>query len=287
MPQSMLQAVITCIYKKGKMEDITNWRPISLLNYDYKIIAKILANRLQGSLDDIISKEETAAVKGRAIIENLQINRVIISFANTNNLEASIITLGQEKAFDRVDRKFLLKTKKFGYGPKMTSIIEALYNNIEAQIKINGNLSQSFLIETEVRQGCALSMILHIILAEVMIKNIKNKDIKGITVAQREIKVSAFADDTTLYIGDNRSFPHLKYQLQESELFAWVKYNRDKCFGLSLGNNRYNIEQPLNFNWSSYEVKILGYIYGYSLENWLKVKTKIQQSIKKWCNLKL
>ena len=114
----------------------------------------------------------------------------------------------------------------------------------------------------------------------------KNKDIKGITVAQKEIKVSAFADDTTLYIGDNRSFPHLKYQLRKSELFAGVKYNRDKCFGLWLGNNRHNIEQPLNFNWSSYEVKILGYTYGYSQENWLKVKTKIQQSIKKWSNLK-
>ena len=58
----MRQAVITCIYKKGNMEDITNWRPISLLNYDYIILAKILANRLQGSLDDLISKEETAAV---------------------------------------------------------------------------------------------------------------------------------------------------------------------------------------------------------------------------------
>ena len=68
--------------------------------------------------------------------------------ANTKNLEASITTLDQEKAFDRVDRKFLLKTlKKFGYGPKMISIIEALYNNIEAQIKINGNLSQSFPID--------------------------------------------------------------------------------------------------------------------------------------------
>ena len=62
MPESMRQAVITCIYKKGNMEDITNWRPISLLNYDYIILAKILANRLQGSLDDLISKEETAAV---------------------------------------------------------------------------------------------------------------------------------------------------------------------------------------------------------------------------------
>ena len=42
----MRQAVITCIYKKGKMEDITNWRPISLLNYDYIILAKMFANRL-------------------------------------------------------------------------------------------------------------------------------------------------------------------------------------------------------------------------------------------------
>ena len=117
-------------------------------------------------MDNIISKEETAAVKGRTIIENFQINRDIISFANNNNLEASIITLDQEKAFDRINRKFLLKTlKKFGYRPKMISIIEALYNNIKAQIKINGNLSQPFPIETEVRQGCPLSMILYIILA--------------------------------------------------------------------------------------------------------------------------
>ena len=97
----------------------------------------------------------------------------------------------------------------------MISIIEALYNNIEAQIKINEKLSQSFPIETKVRQGCPLS-ILYLILAEVIITNIiKNKDIKGITVAQKEIKVSAFANDTRLYIGDNRSFPHLKHQLRE------------------------------------------------------------------------
>ena len=233
--------------------------------------------------------EQTAPVKGRTIIQNLQLNRDIISFANTKNLEATVITLDQEKAFDRVDRKFRIKTlKKFGYGPKMISIIEALYHNIVAQIKINGNIFQSFPIETGVRQGCPLLMILYIILADVMIMNIiKNKDIKEITVAQKEFKVSAFADDTTLYVGDNKSFPHLKHQLQEFELFAEVKYNRDKCFGLWLGKNKYIIEQPLDFNWNSYEIKILGYIYGSSLENWLKVKTKIQQSIKKWNNPKL
>ena len=75
----------------------------------------------------------------------MQLNRDIIAYANINELEASIITLDQEKAFDRVDRNFLLKAlRKFGYGPNIISTIEAIYNNIEAQIKLNGNMSQSF-----------------------------------------------------------------------------------------------------------------------------------------------
>ena len=159
MSESMPQAVITCIYKKGKMEDITNWQPISLLNYDYKILTKILANRLRNSLTDIISTEQTAAIKCRTIVENLQLNRDIISFANINKLEASIITLDQKKAFDRVDRNFLFKAlRKFGYRPNIISIIETLYNNIEVQIKLNGNMSQSIPIEKGVRQACPLSM---------------------------------------------------------------------------------------------------------------------------------
>ena len=294
MPDSMRQAVITCIYKKGDIEDITNWRPISLLNYDYKIFTKILATKMQPSLNDIIGTEQTAAIRGRTIIENLQLNRDIISYANLNNLEASIITLDQEKAFDRVDRHFLLKAlRKFGYGPNLIATIEAIYNNIEAQVKVNGSMSQSFLIERGVRQGCPLSMILYIILAEVTIENIRqNKNIKGITISQKEIKVSAFADDTTLYIGENNSFKHLQTQLHDLELFAGIKYNRKKCVGMWLGVNIDNQEKPLHFKWNSEKIKILGYTYGQNQKdnqevNWQKVKTKILKDINKWNNLKL
>ena len=59
------------------MDDITNWRPVSPLNYDYKILTKVLANRMQSSLADIIGTEQTAAVKARTIIENLKLNRDI------------------------------------------------------------------------------------------------------------------------------------------------------------------------------------------------------------------
>ena len=98
MPDSMRQAVITCIYEKGGMEDINNWRPVSLFNYDYKIFKKVIANRIQSSLEDIIGSEQTAAVREKTIIENLQLNRDTIAYANLNNLETSIITLDQEKS---------------------------------------------------------------------------------------------------------------------------------------------------------------------------------------------
>lgn len=237
---------------------------------------------MQSSLNDIIGTEQTAAIKGRTIIENLQLNRDIISYANLNNLEASIITLDQEKAFDRVDRHFLFKTlRKFGYGPKLIATIEAIYNNIEAQVKVNGNMSQSFLIERGVRQGCPLSMILYIILAEVMIENIRqNRNIKGITISQKETKISAFADDTTIYIGENSSFTYLQAQLQDFERFAGIKYNRNKCVGMWLGVNRDNTDKPLGFKWNSEQIKILGYIYGQNPkdnqeQNWQKIKSKI------------
>ena len=108
-------------------------------------------------------------------------------------------------------------------------------------------------------------MILYIILAEVTIENIwQNDNIKGITVSQKEIKISALADDTTLYIGENSSFVLLRKQLQ---LLAGIKYNRDKCVEMWLGVNIDNAEKPLSFKWNSEKIKILGHIYGQNLKD--------------------
>lgn len=103
-------------------------------------------------------------------------------------------------------------------------------------------------------------MILYIILAEITIQNIQeNKKIKGIQVLEKKIKISVFADDTTLYIGDNRSFPYLQNQLQDFGQFLGVKYNRNKCFGMWLGVNIDNTEKPMGFKWNSDQIKILVY----------------------------
>lgn len=294
MTESMRKAILATLYKKGDRENIANWRPISLLNYDYKIYTKCIANKMQDSLRDIISDTQTAAVKGRTIIENLQLNRDIISYANKNNLEASIISLDQEKAFDRVDWNFLFQTlKKFGYGENLITHVKAMYNQIVSQVKVNGHMSQPFLLERGVRQGCPLSMLLYTIVAEVFLLNIqKNQKITGIEVNEKEIKASAFADDTTVYLGNNRSIEALGEQLREFENNTGVKYNKNKCIGLWLGENIDNTITPIGINWGSEKIRILGYTYGQNPtanqeENWGKIRDKIRKDIKKWNNLKL
>ena len=73
------------------------------------------------------------------MIENLQLNQDVMSYANTNKIQAVVMVLDQEKAFDRVDWNFLFKTlQNFEYGPEVTQKIKTVYQNIETQVKING-----------------------------------------------------------------------------------------------------------------------------------------------------
>ena len=98
----MWQEVISCLYKKEDREDITNWL-LLLLNYDNKIYTKILAIKIQPTLEDVIETEKTAVIKRRSIIENLQLYRDVMSNVNANKIQTAMIALDQEKAFDRVD----------------------------------------------------------------------------------------------------------------------------------------------------------------------------------------
>ena len=179
-------AVISCLYKKGDRE----------YNYDNKLYTKILANKIQSTLEDTIGPEQTAAIKGRTIIENLELNRDVMSYANANNIQAAMIALEQKKAFDRVDWNFLLKAlQHFRYGAENKSSLSKHRNTGQGK----GHLLQDFLEKRGLRQGCTLSMILYIILPEIFLENMRLiNGIKGIIIDEKELKTSAFADDATI-----------------------------------------------------------------------------------------
>ena len=111
LPPSMTQAIITLLPKNGK-KLLRNWRPISLLCVDYKILTKIISNRLKTILDQAIFKEQTCGIPNRSVFSNLFTIRELIHHGKFKNINSYIVSMDQEKAFDKVDGEFLYKTWK-------------------------------------------------------------------------------------------------------------------------------------------------------------------------------
>ena len=107
IPGSVTKGVITLLKKGGRhvWEGLVDYRPITLLT-QLKILARVLANRLQLIISDLIGPEQTFAVKGRSIQDNLHLIREVLEGIK-DDTESALISLDQSKAFDRVDHRFL------------------------------------------------------------------------------------------------------------------------------------------------------------------------------------
>jgi Reverse transcriptase (RNA-dependent DNA polymerase) len=93
-------------HKKGDKEDLVNYRSIIMLNSDYKIVAKVLANRLQKIIDNLIDESQTNFVRGRRIENN--IIEVYLA-CERNRQKRMIVLMDFEKVYDRVDREWMEK----------------------------------------------------------------------------------------------------------------------------------------------------------------------------------
>ncbi|KAK3520731.1 hypothetical protein QTP70_031448, partial [Hemibagrus guttatus] len=139
LPLSSRRAVITLLPKKGHLQDIKNWRPVSLLCTDYKVTSKALANRLRDIMDSVIQTDQTYCVPNRSIIDNVSLIRDILDVSRSLAVDLGLISLDQEKAFDRVEHQYLWKTlEAFGLSPSLIAMMKVLYQDVERVLKING-----------------------------------------------------------------------------------------------------------------------------------------------------
>lgn len=205
----MSQVVITLIPKNDKKEFLKNWIPISLLCVDYKILTKIISNRFKNTLNQVISKEQNYGIRNRSIFNNLFTIRELIHYSQIKNIKSCIVSIDQEKAFDKVDTEFLYKIMgKLGYSNIFINFIKKLYHKTESIISNNGYLSKPFQLTRGVRQGSPPSLLLYIIKGEVVNLNIKtNKNIIGYPIPNQkeQLKLSQYADDTNLFVTKEKS----------------------------------------------------------------------------------
>ena len=105
--------ILTLIYKnKGNIEKLKNWRPITLLNIDYKILTKILTNRLKLIDTNKINNLPSSGILNRTIINNALNTENIIKYIEENEGEGILLSWDQEKAFDRIEHNYLFKVRK-------------------------------------------------------------------------------------------------------------------------------------------------------------------------------
>ena len=190
MSSSQKQAVITLIEKKGKDRTfLENWRPISLVNVDEKIMSKVIASRIKNVLPGII--HQTGYVKDRFIGETIRSIYDVMDYTVEENIPGLRIFIDFEKAFDSVEWDFLYKClESFNFGPDFLKWVKTFYKNMQSCTINNGTASNYFVLERGVRQGDPLSPYLFIAVVETLAIAIRqNKDIKGISIENEEIKL--------------------------------------------------------------------------------------------------
>ena len=208
-------------------------------NTDYKICTKVLANRLRNVLPRIINKDQTCGIPDRSIYENLFLLWDTIDYVQHKHLSAAIISLDQEKAFDRVNHEFLHRV--FNFGPYFGRWVNVVYNNITSHVINNGWLSSPFRLERGVRQGCPLSPLLYCLVVEILGQAIRRDDtIEGIQIPgcnQQQSKVSQYADDTTLILANNYSITRCFHIVNIFEKGSGSRLNTTKTEGLWIGRS--------------------------------------------------
>ena len=284
------RGIITLLYKGEERKDLSNWRPISLLNTDYKIFSKVIALRFQSVLPQIISKHQKGFLKDRNISELIRSIDDITNATYLTNSTGLLASVDFKKAFDSVSKNAILNCLKlFNFGPYLIKLVSILMCNSISCVKNAGWLSTWFPCERGVRQGCSTSPYLFIIVAEFMSIKLRSvSNIKDCTLLPNNTKIPRifqYADDTTILV---KSESNLECALNIIDKFGKVsglKLNRNKSVVLPLGGYKRDFASKSNIKWLTEDeyIKITGVYFGAKVEaskidlNW---KTKIEDMIK-------
>ena len=265
LTHSQKQAVITLLDKGKDRALLKNWRPISLLNTDYKIASKALSNRLVDLLPELIHHNQVGYVKQRNISENIRTIADLLEYTKKKHMPGILMCIDFQKAFDSLNWAFLeLTLKKFNFGDSFIHWIQTLYNGTSSCVTNNGVASEYFSLGRGVRQGDPLSPYLFILAVEILANKIRQENkIKGITIKGQDIKLLQYADDTTGTLKDKQSAKYFLATVEEFGVFSGLKLNKEKTEAMWIGSKEHEKSQPFGISWPKRPLRMLGVHFSY------------------------
>lgn len=204
------------IQKKDK-RDIVNYRPITLLNTDYKIFTKIISTRMGKIIHKVIHKAQARFILGRNIADQIRLTELMLRYSEADEKNGMIMALDQEKAYDKIHHNYLWKTmRNFNMPENLIRTVQALYHNAQTCIQINGTMSEPFQVDRGVHQGDPMSCLLFNLAIEPLAITLrKSAALNGFKMEGLSKKIIAtfFADDTTVFLSEYNNLNDLEHLL--------------------------------------------------------------------------
>ena len=276
------------IYKKRDRKSLKNWRPISLLNVDYKICSKAISVRLSKVLEFIVDPDQTCSVPGRKISTNFHTLRDILDYLDRTGETGILVSLDREKAFDRVNRSFLQSLPtRFGFGPSFCNRVNTFYKGANMRVIVNEWLTEPIPLSRGVRQGDSLSPMLYILCVETLACPIRScSQIEGFLLPGAngsQYKVGIYADDTAILVKSVYSLAAVFRVINVYERGSGAKLNVSKTEAMWLGAWRSRADQPFGLTWVT-KMKIIGVVFPQNAEsdNWRPKLKKLENHLKFW-----
>ena len=231
------------LYKKNDRMNIENYRPITLLNTDYKLLTKALAMQLAHIIPSLIHPDQSGFIPNRSIFDPIRLAQSMIAYADIMEEDGIIVALDQEKAYDKIKHDYLFATlEKFNLPDIFINTIRALYKNAFTHVVINGFLSSPFQVTRGVRQGDPLSCLLFDLAIEPFACKLRNTpNLQGYNIPglRNKIITSLYADDTTVYLRKGDKYRDLQDILQFWCKASGAKFNLSKTEILPIGSREH------------------------------------------------
>ncbi|CAI6002183.1 unnamed protein product [Closterium sp. NIES-65] len=263
LSEAFTTAVTILLHKKGDKESSSNYRPITLLSFFYKLLTKVLANWIKVALPRVISPNQFGFLLCRSLKEAVSLVADVIDAAAEGDEDWLLLLVDFQKAYDSVSREYLFKTLRgMGFSDKFIKWVKGLHDGAAMRLLLNGWLGDRVEMLKGVRQGCPLAPYLFLCIIEPLCQEVERR---GLGVRKRgvagELAYVGYADNSTLVLQGKEQVVKAKSLLDDFAAISGLNINCEKTILMPLGINRRRVQPDDSpFNWATKDVpeRLLG-----------------------------
>jgi len=240
LPDQQIYGIVVCIPKQATPTRPEDYRPLTLLNTDYKFLTKITANRLRPWLADILHRTQHCGIPGNTVFEALATIRDAVAYAEVTGARLCLLSIDFKEAFDKISHEYLFAIlREHGFSEHFLRRIRNVLvcDKAISSVQKNGFRSKPIPIKSSVRQGCLLSMLLYAICLNPLLSTL-DKHPTGLRIGRDGARTSviAYADDVTIFVTSPSDITKIQDTLYCYEGTTGAKVNIRKSRAVAIGS---------------------------------------------------